>query len=195
MTAYVSRSPRDRAVVVLLAQPERDDRDMYAEYLSHMGLTPICVQDADSALRPACRADIIVTELLLPGVHDGYELIHRLKRNASTCHIPIVVLTGCARTTEEARARSAGCDVFLSKPCLPDALLLELRRMLAVHATSGKQARHLAEVWEKHMSAESTQTLSERAEVATAEHRLKELGITLPAPPEPFGSTWDLSTE
>src|SRR6266850_5418817 len=83
-TSVWPRSGRcsDRAAVVLLVQPERDDRDMYAEYLSHMGLKPICVQDADAALRLACRADIIVTELLLPGALDGYELIHRLKHSA-----------------------------------------------------------------------------------------------------------------
>jgi hypothetical protein len=38
------------------------------------------------------------------------------------------------------------------------------------------------------MSAESAQTMPERSELVTAEHRLKELGITLPAPPEPFGT-------
>src|SRR3954462_10983310 len=120
----------DRAAVVLLVQPERDDRDMYAEYLSHMGLTPTCVQDADAALRLACRADIIVTELLLPGALDGYELIHRLKHSAPTGNIPIGVLTVCAWTADQARARSAGGDAFLSKPCLPYALLQELCRRL-----------------------------------------------------------------
>jgi len=38
------------------------------------------------------------------------------------------------------------------------------------------------------MSAESAQTMPERSELVTAEQRLKELGITLPAPPEPFGT-------
>ena len=38
------------------------------------------------------------------------------------------------------------------------------------------------------MSAESPRTVRERSELVTAEHRLKELGITLPAPPEPFGT-------
>src|SRR5258707_3561557 len=38
------------------------------------------------------------------------------------------------------------------------------------------------------MSMESPQTMPERSEPVTAEHRLKELGITLPAPPEPFGT-------
>ncbi len=38
------------------------------------------------------------------------------------------------------------------------------------------------------MSVESPQTMPERSEPVTAEHRLKELGIVLPAPPEPFGT-------
>jgi two-component system, cell cycle response regulator DivK len=104
---------------------------MYAEYLSHMGLTPLCVQEADAALRLAGRADVIVTGLLLPGPIDGYALIDRLRHRTGTRNIPIVVLTGCAWTTEEARARTAGCDVFLSKPCFPDMLLREIQRMLA----------------------------------------------------------------
>jgi hypothetical protein len=37
----------------------------------------------------------------------------------------------CAWTEEEARARNAGCDVFLSKPCHPTTLVRELRRVLA----------------------------------------------------------------
>ena len=114
----------------MLVQPERDDREMYAEYLSHMGLTPLCVQEADAALRLARRADVIVTGLLLPGPIDGYALIDRLRHSTRTRCIPIVVLTGCAWTTEEAKARSAGCDAFLSKPCFPDLLLREIRRML-----------------------------------------------------------------
>ena len=143
----------DRGAVVLV-QPERDDRDMYAEYLAHMGLTPICVQDADAALRLACRADIIVTELLLPGALDGYELIQRLKNSAPTGNIPIVVLTVCVWTAEQARARSAGGDAFLSKPCLPHALLRELCRMLR----------------STHQSTTGTKLLDGRVTISTRHH-------------------------
>src|SRR5258707_6036248 len=38
------------------------------------------------------------------------------------------------------------------------------------------------------MSVESPETMRERSEPVTAEHRLKQLGIILPAPPEPFGT-------
>src|SRR5262245_11688566 len=116
--------------VVLLVQPERDDRDMYAEYLSHMGLTPLCVQDATDALRLATRAAVVVTGILLPGALDGCGLIAALKSNPATQHIPIVVLTVCAWIHEEERARRAGCDVFLSKPCLPQTLFREICRAL-----------------------------------------------------------------
>ncbi len=162
-TSLWPRSGRcsDRAAVVLLVQPERDDRDMYAEYLSHMGLTPICVQDADAALRLACRADIIVTELLLPGALDGYELIHRLKHSAPTGNIPIVVLTVCAWTGEQARARSAGGDAFLSKPCLPHALLRELCRRLR----------------STHQSAAGTKRLDGSVTFSTR-HRVEDIGDT-----------------
>src|SRR5262252_10710531 len=82
--------------VVLLVIPERDDRDMYAEYLSQMGLMPLCVQEATDALRLASRADVVVTGILLPGALDGCALIAALKSNPATQHIPIVVLTVCA---------------------------------------------------------------------------------------------------
>lgn len=123
------RSSPFHGAVVLLVQPERDDREMYAEYLSYKGWTPLCVQEASVALTLAARADVIVTGLLLPGPMDGYSLIQRLRDGMATRHIPIVVLTVCAWTAEEARARAAGCDAFLSKPCLPQTLLRHITRM------------------------------------------------------------------
>jgi two-component system cell cycle response regulator DivK len=116
--------------VVLLVQPERDDREMYAEFLSHAGLTPIVVSDTTPALALAPDVDIIVTALLLPGQMDGIEFIERLKRDDRMKGIPIIVLTSSAWNTERARAASAGCDVFLAKPCLPDVLLQEIFRLM-----------------------------------------------------------------
>jgi CheY-like chemotaxis protein len=95
-----------------------------------MGLTAsVCVQHAQDAIRIAPNADVIVTDLLLLAL-DGYALLEMLKCNPITRAIPLIVLTVCAWTTEEARARRAGCDVFLSKPCLPQTLLGNIRRLM-----------------------------------------------------------------
>jgi CheY-like chemotaxis protein len=104
---------------------------MYTEYLRQVGMTPIIVSEATPALVLAPDSDLVVTELLLPGSMDGIEFVVRLRDNRFTDGIPIIVLTSSAWDTERERAQRAGCDVFLPKPCLPDRLLEEIRRLLA----------------------------------------------------------------
>jgi CheY-like chemotaxis protein len=122
--------PADAGRVVLLVQPHDDTREMYAEFLRHHRFTPIAVADGAAALKEAGRADVIVTGILLPGTMDGVELIARLRRAEGTKHTPVVVLTACTLRSDRERAEQAGCDAFLVKPCLPDDLLAEVRRVL-----------------------------------------------------------------
>ena len=120
-----------RRPVVLLVQPVRDDGlEMYAEYLRYSGLAAIAVSNAKDALTFAPGADIIVTGMVLDGKVGGAELVSRLRGDEGTMHKPIIVLTASAWREERERAEHAGCDVFLSKPCLPDALLREVRLLL-----------------------------------------------------------------
>lgn len=130
MSTTVHRSPTLHRLRVLLVQPERDDREMYTEYFLYHRLSPMSVPDATHALRVAASADVILTELLLPGRIDGFELIARLKHDDRTAHIPIAVLTACAWAAERDRAAAAGCDAFLSKPCLPHEVLRAVRKLL-----------------------------------------------------------------
>ena len=127
-----------RRRVVLLVQPSSDDGlQMYAEFLRYSGLEPVAVSNATDALKVAPVADVIVTGIVLDGGPDGLELVARLRGDAGTMRKPIIVLTTCAWPRAQERAEHAGCDVFLSKPCLPDALLREVRLLLpARHARS-----------------------------------------------------------
>ena len=118
-------------MVLMLVQVDVDNREGYAAFLRQHGFLPIPVATASDALRVAPHADVIVTETLLPGRIDGFEFIARLKRDERTKTIPVIVLTVCAWHAERERAEQAGCDAFLAKPCLPDALLREVRRVLA----------------------------------------------------------------
>jgi two-component system, cell cycle response regulator DivK len=123
--------PSTRRPVVLLVHPVRDDGlEMYVEYLRYSGLAAIAVSNAKDALAFAPEADIIVTGMVLDDTVDGVELVSRLRGDDGTMHKPIIVLTACASRRERERAEHAGCDVFLSKPCLPDALLREVRVLL-----------------------------------------------------------------
>ena len=72
-----------------------------------------------------------VTGILLPGSMDGVALTARLRATERTKHTPIIILTACAFQSDREHAWHAGCDVFLTKPCLPNELLCEVRRLLA----------------------------------------------------------------
>jgi DNA-binding response OmpR family regulator len=118
-------------VVVLLAQSSGDDGlEMYGEFLRYHNFTVIEVSNTHDALALAPHADIIITGILLSGPFDGVELVRRLRSSTQAKHQPIIVLTACAWQNDRARAREAGCDVFLAKPCLPDELLAEVRGLL-----------------------------------------------------------------
>jgi CheY-like chemotaxis protein len=118
---------------VLLVQPEHQDRRMYAKSLDDHGFRSVPVPAAVDALTVAPRVDIIVTDILLPGYLDGVELVTRFKTDEQTKGTPVIVLTWCAWQSERDRAHAAGCDVFLAKPCVPDALVTEIRRLLALY--------------------------------------------------------------
>jgi two-component system cell cycle response regulator DivK len=127
MKPRLSRTP-----IVMLVQTDHDDRAMYTDYLRNKQLIVICPKDGTSALALADKADVVVTALGLPGTMTGFELIQQLRRNKSTSTIPIIVLTACAWDDDRAHAADAGCNVFLSKPCLPHTLLSEVRRAIVL---------------------------------------------------------------
>src|SRR3982750_1143115 len=68
---------------------------------------------------------------------DGWEAARQLKADERTRHIPSVALTGHALAGHAEGARQAGCDSFVTKPCLPDALVAEIQRMLAAKPDAG----------------------------------------------------------
>ena len=69
-------------------------------------------------------------DLSLP-IIDGWEATRRLKTDLKTAHIPVVALTAHDGAGELQQATAAGCDWFVPKPCPPDALITEVRRVLA----------------------------------------------------------------
>ncbi len=73
--------------------------------------------------------DLILMDLSLP-VIDGWEATRRIKANAMLQQTPIIALTAHAMTGDEAKAKAAGCDDYLSKPIDEDLLFAKLQSFL-----------------------------------------------------------------
>jgi len=133
------RKPPTRPLV-LIVDGHRDTRELYTVALPLLGFDVMTVDDSAEAYSRAWEShpDIIVTELALRH-HDGWELLRDLKGDPRTRDIPVVVVTSDGHQPVRNRAAREGCAAFLSKPCLPEDLALELRRAL-IGSTSDEHA-------------------------------------------------------
>jgi len=132
--------------LVLVVEDYQDAREMYAAYLQFSGFDVAEAANGIEAVEKTQELlpDIVLMDLALPRM-DGWEATRRLKTDARTRHIPIVALTGHALAGHADGAREAGCDAFVTKPCLPDALVAEIKRLLDAqgsNAENGKDARN-----------------------------------------------------
>jgi CheY-like chemotaxis protein len=127
--------------LVLVVDDFQDNREMYAEFLAYQGFRVIQAANGLEALDQAFtnHPDIIIMDLSLP-VMDGWEATRRLKADQRTNAIPVVALTGHAMQGHSKGAIEAGCDSFVAKPCLPDQLVAEIRKMLSNPRSSALKA-------------------------------------------------------
>ena len=132
-----------RKVSVLLIEPDRDNQDMYAEYLCAHAFDVLTRADGSDAIAQAQLVDVVVTGVRLRGEIDGIALIRQLRADSRTKLKPIIVLTACAFEADRRCAQQAGCDAFLPKPCLPDALMAEIRQVLQLRSVSRAPMAHV----------------------------------------------------
>ena len=122
---------------LLIGEDNRATREGYREYFEQAGFVVHATDDGHRVLQLARNVgpSVILLDLELPGL-DGWEIARQVKASATTCHIPIIALTGHTHRHEQASAFRAGCDVFLAKPCEPSRLLAEIRKILGAQESS-----------------------------------------------------------
>jgi CheY-like chemotaxis protein len=137
MTKAKANRPR-----VLVVDDYPDAREMYSEYLAFSGFDVVEAANGIEAIRHAVsdKPDIILMDLSLP-VMDGWEATRRLKEDRRTAAIPVVALTGHALAGVSEDARNAGCDAFVTKPCLPEDLVKEIRKILNPSDSASSKGR------------------------------------------------------
>ena len=127
----MSGKRRRQQPLVLVVEDYQDAREMYVAYLQFSGYEVAEAANGIEAIEKtqALLPDIVLMDLALPQM-DGWEATRRLKSDPTTKDIPVVALTGHALAGHAEGARAAGCDAFVTKPCLPDALVAEIKRLL-----------------------------------------------------------------
>jgi len=112
---------------VLLAEDFEDARDLYRDYLEFSGFAVETANNGREAVQRAValQPDLILMDASMP-VLDGWQATRELKSNPATRHIPVLALTAHAFDDARRQANEVGCDGFVTKPCLPDDLVVRV---------------------------------------------------------------------
>lgn len=116
---------------LLIVDDYPDALDVWGLYLRAEGFTVLTATDGQSAFAEAVKEkpDVIVMDLELPG-KSGFEVARDLKARADTCAIPLIAATGYSHVKQLDLARASGFDAVMVKPCDPQTLVAEIRRLL-----------------------------------------------------------------
>jgi CheY-like chemotaxis protein len=123
--------------LVLIVEDDLSTRMLYREYLEHDGFRIVDAHNGHQALEKARELcpNAVLTDLNVPGM-DGFEFCRALRQLEASRAIPILAVTGHAEYLEQPdRFEQAGIAHVLIKPCPPDVIAYELRRLLQRGAT------------------------------------------------------------
>src|ERR1700758_428012 len=73
--------------------------------------------------------DIVLLDVMMPGM-DGFEVCRRIKANARTTHIPVVMVTALDQPSDRVTGLEAGADDFLTKPVDDTSLFARVRSLV-----------------------------------------------------------------
>jgi two-component system cell cycle response regulator DivK len=124
-------SATDRAPLVLIVEDDAETRRFYTSAFASDGFRTDQAHNGFQAFEKAVDAvpDLILTDIAVPGI-DGIELCRRLRADSRTRRIPVLAITGYDDRHYPDRAIGAGADHVLRKPCAPDELVEQARRLL-----------------------------------------------------------------
>jgi len=115
---------------VLLVEDDRDLREFLSEVLGQAGYAATAFATADLALKAldeGAEADLVVTDLILPGKR-GHELLEELRRGRP--ELNVIVITAFGSIDSAIEMIKKGAYDYLAKPVQPDMLLLAVERAL-----------------------------------------------------------------
>jgi CheY-like chemotaxis protein len=120
-------------VKILVIDDDTSMLGLLKTHLENAGYEVLLAEDGIAGGHLALKAspDLILVDVHMPYL-SGYELVHALKTDPKTQHIPVVFLTADKQVEE--RSRKLGAEAYLKKP-LNTSRLLEVVALFTVGAT------------------------------------------------------------
>jgi diguanylate cyclase (GGDEF)-like protein/PAS domain S-box-containing protein len=151
-----SKSQHGNSVVVLIVEDDSDLREILKVELESDGITVLSAADGEEALNKArtILPDVILLDIMIPKV-DGFNVARTLKKDKSTRHVPILMLTVADSKKDIIKGLDAGAIDYVTKPYfLPEvkARINSIVKHKKMHDELEKAKEHLAQSEQKYRS-------------------------------------------
>lgn len=128
----MSSTSKDAPARILIVEDEPDLRSLLDRSLEEAGYRVLLAEDGIEALEKATTEplDLILLDLMIPHV-DGMEVCRRLKRDARTARVPVIMLTARQEPADRIAGLEFGADDYVTKPFNLRELVLRVAAVLS----------------------------------------------------------------
>jgi two-component system alkaline phosphatase synthesis response regulator PhoP len=134
---------------ILAVEDDEDILQLLKYNLTKEGYRVTGVTSAEEGLQiiRSTAPDLILLDLMLPGI-DGLEVCRRLKMDAKTRQVPIIMLTAKGEETDIVTGLELGAEDYITKPFSTRVLLARVRAVLRRRSTASPKEDALLRIHE-----------------------------------------------
>lgn len=142
---------------ILVVDDNQQNLELLQAYLEDIDCEILSATDGVEALEVVSGnpPDLILLDVMMPRM-SGFEVCKRLKNDAKTSEIPIIMVTALNEFGDIERGIDSGTDDFISKPVNKLELLARVRTMLKLKHLSDRLERTLTYLSEIEKQSESS---------------------------------------
>ena len=128
-------------ITILIIEDDKYLNDLLCKKFEGEGFTPIAAIDAEQGLKDLknSKADLILLDLLLPGMH-GFEFLEVIKKDPSTKDIPVIIISNLGQKEDIDKGLALGADDYLVKAGVTlDEISLKVNNLLQKSGAAGSK--------------------------------------------------------
>ena len=125
----------ENKILIIEADPATSRLVEYS--LRHEGYEVVRAANGLEGIRKARTEvpDLVILDVMLPGL-DGFEICHRLRSDATTMRLPILMFSAKAQEIDKSTGLKLGADEYLTKPAAPAEIVSRVKKLLAKRDTA-----------------------------------------------------------
>ncbi len=117
--------------LIFIVDDDPDVRDLVEYKLVQNGHDVLCATNGQDALQlvPAAMPELVLLDVMMPGI-SGFDVLERLRADACTHQLPIIMLTAKAQEADAERGFTLGANDYVLKPFSPRELMSRVSAQL-----------------------------------------------------------------